>query len=191
MKSLRDACPEQIQDQHWHGPHGDSKIIIDKDTGYFNATKLCQDGGKEFKYWLRNKRSKELMRYYVSESARGEKYPSSYYIHGNQYDIISGTYLHPTMLGEVIQWIWLSRTEENGGYVYIATTMKYGARNVYKVGYTKDPEQRLKEFNNYRANFDLFFYVDLTRVSSAKESETAVHQTLESYRVEKELNWIC
>jgi hypothetical protein len=50
MTSLRDVCFEQIQDQYWYGLYGDFKIIIDKDTGYFNATKLCQDGGKEFKY---------------------------------------------------------------------------------------------------------------------------------------------
>jgi T5orf172 domain. len=50
--------------------------------------------------------------------------------------------------------------------------MKYGVRNVYKVGYTKNPERRLKEFNNYRANFDLFFYVDLGRFSSASETDS-------------------
>jgi KilA-N domain. len=68
MTSLQDVCFEQIQDQYWYGLYGDFKIIFDKNTGYFNATKLCQDGGRRFDNWLRNKRSKELMRYFALES---------------------------------------------------------------------------------------------------------------------------
>jgi KilA-N domain./Protein of unknown function (DUF3627). len=45
------------------------------------------------------------MWYYVSESARGEKYPSSYYIHGNQYDIISGTYLPKELFLDIACWV--------------------------------------------------------------------------------------
>ena len=49
-------------------------MIIDKATRYFNATKLCHEGGKDFKHWLENKGSKELLefclenKYYISLS---------------------------------------------------------------------------------------------------------------------------
>lgn len=55
-----DVCYEQIKDNYWYGIFGDFKFIIDKNTEYFNATKLCASRGKQFKHWLENKHSQEL-----------------------------------------------------------------------------------------------------------------------------------
>jgi len=63
MNSLKDICFERIKDNYWYGLFGDFKLIIDINTGYFNASKLCKDGGKRFKNWLRNKESKQLIEY--------------------------------------------------------------------------------------------------------------------------------
>lgn len=40
-ESLNDICYEQIKDNFYYGKFGDFKLVIDKDTGCFNATKLC------------------------------------------------------------------------------------------------------------------------------------------------------
>ena len=59
--NLSSICYEQIKDNFYYGLYGDFKIIVDKSTGFFNATKLCKDGNKEFKHWFENKESKKLI----------------------------------------------------------------------------------------------------------------------------------
>jgi hypothetical protein len=62
--SLCDICYEHIIQNFYYGLFGEFKLVIDKATGYFNATKLCNQGGKSFKYWLRLEKSKKLVEYY-------------------------------------------------------------------------------------------------------------------------------
>jgi hypothetical protein len=38
---LNDVCYEQISENFYNGIFGDFQLVIDKETGYFNATKLC------------------------------------------------------------------------------------------------------------------------------------------------------
>jgi hypothetical protein len=49
MASLNDVCFERIRDTFYYGMFGEFKLVVDKSTGCFNATKLCTDGGKQFK----------------------------------------------------------------------------------------------------------------------------------------------
>ncbi|GFW69161.1 putative KilA-N domain-containing protein 006L [Trichonephila clavipes] len=64
--SLNDICYEQIKDNFYYGLFGDFRLVIDKDTGCFNATKLCQLGGKKKRFadWTKLSRSKQLLEYY-------------------------------------------------------------------------------------------------------------------------------
>jgi hypothetical protein len=62
--SLNDICYEQIKDNFYYGKFGEFKLVIDKNTGCFNATKLCTDGGKEFRQWKRLERVQELIKFY-------------------------------------------------------------------------------------------------------------------------------
>jgi hypothetical protein len=62
--SLNDICYEQIKDNFYYGKFGEFRLVIDKNTGYFNATKLCTDGGKEFRQWKRLERVQELIKFY-------------------------------------------------------------------------------------------------------------------------------
>jgi hypothetical protein len=55
---------EHIKDNFYYGLFGDFRLIIDKTTGYFNATKLCVEGGKEFRKWSRLEKSKNMIEYY-------------------------------------------------------------------------------------------------------------------------------
>ena len=58
---ISDICYEQIKDNFWLGQYGDFKVVMMKDCGWVNATKLCKDGGKEFKQWKRLEQSKRLI----------------------------------------------------------------------------------------------------------------------------------
>jgi KilA-N domain len=62
MASLNDVCFERIRDTFYYGMFGEFKLVVDKKTGCFNATKLCVDGGK----WSRLEKSKRLIEYYES-----------------------------------------------------------------------------------------------------------------------------
>ena len=44
---------------------GDFRLVIDKSTGFFNATKLCDQGGKkQFRQWKILEKSKKMIEYY-------------------------------------------------------------------------------------------------------------------------------
>ncbi|GBM66193.1 Putative KilA-N domain-containing protein 313L, partial [Araneus ventricosus] len=96
--SSRDVRYEQIANQYWYGLFGDFKLIIDRNTGYFNATKLCRQGGKCFKDWLINTDSKELIEYYRQKRSAADVQEASEFMtvvegYGNEtsHRIISGT----------------------------------------------------------------------------------------------------
>lgn len=107
MASLKDVCFKQVSEQYWYGLFGDFKLIIDRETGYFNATKLCQDGGRRFHKWLENKQAKDLL-----ESCKSD-HPNSpaarYTIEGNKNkiynEIISGTYVHEDLILNIACWV--------------------------------------------------------------------------------------
>lgn len=61
---LSDCTYECIKDTFYHGLFGDFKLVIDKSTGYFNATKLCIEGGKHFRQWKVLEKSKRMVEYY-------------------------------------------------------------------------------------------------------------------------------
>lgn len=42
---------EQIKDNFYYGKFGDFRLVIDKNTECFNATKLCVERGKDFNQW--------------------------------------------------------------------------------------------------------------------------------------------
>jgi hypothetical protein len=68
--SLNDICYEKIKDNYYYGKFGEFRLVVDKNTGCFNATKLCIDGGKEFRQWKRLERVQELIKFY-EENNRG------------------------------------------------------------------------------------------------------------------------
>jgi hypothetical protein len=52
---------ESIDNQYEWGTYFDFKVLFMTQNGYINATKMCQDEGKRFKDWLKNKSSIELI----------------------------------------------------------------------------------------------------------------------------------
>ena len=56
-----DICFEQIRDNYWFGQYDDFRVVMMRDCGFINATKLCRNGGKRFDHWLANDTSKSLI----------------------------------------------------------------------------------------------------------------------------------
>ena len=52
---------ESVDNQYEWGTYFDLKVLIMTRNGYINATRMCKDGNKQFKYWLQNDSSKELV----------------------------------------------------------------------------------------------------------------------------------
>src|SRR3981189_3717181 len=59
--NMGDIAYEQIDGKYWFGQYGDFTVVINKESGYINVSKLCRDGGKIFRHWTDNKFSKELI----------------------------------------------------------------------------------------------------------------------------------
>ncbi|CCU55451.1 N1R/p28-like protein [Adoxophyes honmai entomopoxvirus 'L'] len=112
--SLNDICYEQIKDSFHYGLFGGFKLVIDKTNGYFNATKLCKDGGKRFKHWNENDKSKEIIIYVRNFlQSRNSVLANDDIIYeekktNNKLDIdkiITGTYVHKLLLLNISLWI--------------------------------------------------------------------------------------
>ncbi|CCV02484.1 hypothetical protein IIV31_112L [Armadillidium vulgare iridescent virus] len=107
MASLNDICYEQIKDNFHHGIFGDFKLVVDKETGYFNATKLCKDGGKKFRNWTVLEKSKKLLRFYDHKN-RGHNH-GLYEVKGankNETDAkITGQYVSKELILDIASWI--------------------------------------------------------------------------------------
>ena len=62
---LSNCIYEHIKDTFYYGLFGDFRLVVDKSTGFFNATKLCDQGGKkQFRQWKILEKSKKMIEYY-------------------------------------------------------------------------------------------------------------------------------
>ena len=103
-------------------------VVIEKDSGYINASKLCVDGGNHLKHWLKNKNTHALINVWIKFMASDFRHddtanelkdqqagipasPSAAlkYINGSQNvkdaRVIRGTYLHALLIPHVACWI--------------------------------------------------------------------------------------
>ncbi|CCU55399.1 N1R/p28-like protein [Adoxophyes honmai entomopoxvirus 'L'] len=105
--SLIDICYEHIKDSYYYGLFGDFKLIIDKKTGYFNATKLCNLAGKRFTDWKKLDRSKNLILYVKTQWENSTI--GFYEIKGDNNDNISkkitGQYVSKEIILDISSWI--------------------------------------------------------------------------------------
>lgn len=58
---LRNIIFEDIDKHYAYGKLGPFNVVIMKKNGYINATKLCKDACKEYRFWAENKSSRELI----------------------------------------------------------------------------------------------------------------------------------
>ena len=108
---LADIAYEQIDGNFWYGSYGVFRVVIMKDCGFINASRLCDNGGKELKYWYANQGSKDLLQCLAAKL--GESSIDCVVIRKlvktfNQTEIekvISGTYYHPLIIPHIACWI--------------------------------------------------------------------------------------
>ena len=100
MVTLSDVCYEHIKDTFHYGILGDFKLVIDKSTDCFNATKLCQQCGKDICQWKRLARSKRLMEVLGVET---------YEVAGGNRDdrtaLVTGQYVPKELILDITSWI--------------------------------------------------------------------------------------
>ena len=100
---------ENIKDTFYYGLFGDFRLVIDKNTGYFNATKLCVEGGKRFREWKILEKSNNMIEYY-QENCRGNSRGNFLYeIKGANKDKVerqyTGTYVPKELILDIASWI--------------------------------------------------------------------------------------
>lgn len=101
MDNFIDLCVEEINDYYYYAQYYDFKIIIEKNTGYVNATKLCIQMGKNLGTWLQHKKTTELLKD-IRVTRTGAKYERKVNEAPKQ---CTGTYIHPDLLPSLVIWL--------------------------------------------------------------------------------------
>ncbi len=187
--TLNNICYKQIKGNFYYGIFGEFQLVVDKTTGCFNATKLCNLGNKLFRHWKSLDRTKKLIDYYNKSCL--ENWVDIYEIRESNNDPINkqitGQYVPECLLPNIIEWIKSPISHIKEGVVYVVTTSFLRPNNIYKIGYTKNFEQRLDIFNAYRHSSEpQYFAVALYSTSNAKKLETTIYKKLKNYRDEGE-----
>ena len=93
---------QSVDNEYEWGTYFDFKVLIMTRNGYFNATKLCKDGGKRFDNWLKNQGSEELINEFMSSPRfRGSAIITVLNV-DNEY---RGTYVHRKLITTIASWI--------------------------------------------------------------------------------------
>lgn len=102
--SLRDQYElVNINERYAYVYFGNMKMIIDKETGYINATKICKEAGKEFKHWLANGSSKKLIHKLKNII---QKNPIYQITTGSRYEAyLRGSYVHQLLITPIAHWV--------------------------------------------------------------------------------------
>src|SRR3981189_1833077 len=112
--NLGDIAYEQIDGKYWFGQYGDFNVVLDKESGYVNVSKLCRDGGKNFSHWKENKFSKELIAAFSLDvpQVRIRTSQNDWLIikiitqqHTEQDKLIIGSYAHPDLVPHIASWV--------------------------------------------------------------------------------------
>lgn len=101
-----------ITDRFGYGKYLDVEIVIDSDTGYINASKLCKQNGRRLAKWFENTTTEELIKEWSSRN-RGPNSDPYYEIDRSnliglvktEQDQILGKYFHKHLLVNLAQWI--------------------------------------------------------------------------------------
>src|SRR5271156_6827256 len=125
---LSNIAFEQIDGNYWYGAYGEFKVVMMKDNGFINVTKMCKFGGKDYKEWARYKKGQSLiqsLQTYLTQKAISDNQdlslrdsdggihtslssPCISIMTNNATDVeclISGTYAHPTLIAHIASWI--------------------------------------------------------------------------------------
>ena len=112
---LSNCIYEHIKDTFYYGLFGDFRLVVDKSTGFFNATKLCDQGGKkQFRQWKILEKSKKMIEYYQRTRRQNPDGGFLYEVHGDNSDPksrqITGTYVPQELILEISSWVSIEFT---------------------------------------------------------------------------------
>jgi hypothetical protein len=148
MVSLNDVCYEQIKDNFYYGLFGDFKLVIDKTTGCFNATKLCNDANKRYRNWARTERSIKLINYY--KSCRSLMSGNFYEVRESNNDElnkqITGQYVQKELILDIASWISVEFYDKCNQIIinYFVGEFKSMDKNEFEAK-IKDIEERMSD----------------------------------------------
>ena len=127
MSNTQEIIYESIDNKFAYAKYGEFKVMMMKDNGYINITKLCKEGKKEFFNWKRLESSKKFLDDFSTEV--GIPTPDLLIVinSGNTNVLTRGTYAHPDLVPHVASWIsskfavyimkiiklWRSQNEQN------------------------------------------------------------------------------
>jgi hypothetical protein len=102
---------KQICDNYWFGYYDDFSVVLMRDCGFINATKLCKDSGKKLCDWKRTRHSQELITSCIvslgGDAANIELVckttTTTMKTHNDK--LISGIYFHPHIIASIAGWI--------------------------------------------------------------------------------------
>ena len=151
---LSELVFEKIDGNFWYAAYGPFRVVMMKDTGYINATKLCSSGGKKYSKWSRLNSSQELIQALENKWALENTHGTSASTLQNGNDQIwalpsppcksvqtlnetevdrlkSGTYCHPLLIPHIACWVSpdfaLLVSEVVNGYIAQEYKSKLGA----------------------------------------------------------------
>jgi hypothetical protein len=101
---INDLVFENINDKYAWGNYGEFKVMIMKENGYINVTKLCKSGGKEFFSWKRLDIADKFLDD-VSSALHIPKNDILITINGGNQTLLRGTYAHPSTVNYIASWI--------------------------------------------------------------------------------------
>ncbi|CCU56184.1 N1R/p28-like protein [Choristoneura rosaceana entomopoxvirus 'L'] len=147
--SLNSICYEHIKDNYYYGLFGDFKLVIDKSTGFFNATKLCKLGAKDYFKWKRLERSKNLLEI-ISNNRPPHMEVGYYEIKGDNNDEITkqitGQYVPKPLILDIASWISIEF------YLKCENIITNYFINEYKKLSKEEIKNKINEIENVYAN---------------------------------------
>lgn len=93
---------EDINEKFGYGEYLGFKVIIMKENGYINATKMCKQIGKRFKDWNENKKTQEYLDYKKKSLVGIPADPIIEIL--NENNEIKGSYVHPDIIVHIASW---------------------------------------------------------------------------------------
>ena len=107
---------EAINNLYSYAKYNNHKVIIMAENKYLNATKLCLENNKQYKDWMRNDKSQELIdKANDVLKTENSKYEATILVNagrGATNNLISGTYVHELIIPHIIEWINKERNEQ-------------------------------------------------------------------------------
>jgi KilA-N domain len=91
---------EQINGNYWYAAYDEFNIIMMKDNSFVNATKLCSSRGRDYRNWLRQDQTKELIKYLPTINEVPDICIKSEF-----QDILNGSYINPLLLPSLCNWL--------------------------------------------------------------------------------------